>query len=73
MRQNLLRETWTDLDSYELRLLLRERLGGGPGQYDGNDDKLYLPLARTEPRLVLTFVGRKIATVEPGAAFDAAE
>src|SRR2546428_1075572 len=42
-------------------------------QYDGNDDKLYLPLARTEPRIVLTFAGSKIATVEPGAAFDAAE
>jgi hypothetical protein len=32
---NLLRDTWTDLDSDELRLLLRERFPPGHGQYDG--------------------------------------
>src|SRR5208282_3151200 len=56
-----------------LRLLLRERFGGGPGQYDGDDEKLYLPLARGESRIVLTFADNKIAAVEPGEAFDLAE
>jgi hypothetical protein len=70
---NLLSERWTGLDSDELRLLLRERFGGGLGQYDGDDGKLYLPLARDESRIVLTFVDNKIAAVEPGEAFDPAE
>jgi hypothetical protein len=70
---NLLNESWTDLNSDELRLLLRERFGGGPGQYDGDDEKLYLPLARGESRIVLTFADNKIAAVEPGEAFDPAE
>lgn len=70
---NLLRESWTDLNSDELRLLLRERFGGGPGQYDGDDKKLYLPRARGESRIVLTFADNKIAAIEPGEAFDPAE
>jgi hypothetical protein len=70
---NLLSESWTDLDSDELRLLLRERFGGGLGQYDGDDEKLYLPLARGESRIVLTFAHNKIAAVEPGEAFDPGE
>ena len=70
---NLLSERWTGLDSDELRLLLRERFGGGLGQYDGDDGKLYLPLARDESRIVLTFVDNKIAAVEPGEAFDRTE
>ena len=47
MTANLLSETWTNLDSSELSLLLNMRIGG-PGQYDGrsnNSNKLYLPLA----------------------------
>ena len=40
---NLLSESWTDLDPGELRLLFRERFGGGLSQYD--DGKLHLPLA----------------------------
>jgi hypothetical protein len=70
---NLLSESWTDLDSDELRLLLRERFGGSLGQYDGDDEKLYLPLARGKSRLVLTFADNKISAVEPGEAFDPAE
>ena len=70
---NLLSKSWTDLDSDELRLLLRERFGGSPGQYDGDRKKLYLPLARSESRIVLTFADNKIAAVEPGEAFDSAE
>jgi hypothetical protein len=71
--QNLLSETWVDLDSDELRLLLRERFGPGLGQYDGDDGKLYLPLARAQSRIALTFDGNAIVTVEPGQAFDDAE
>src|SRR3984893_11099987 len=57
----------------KLRLLLRERFGPGVGQYDGDDDKLYLPLARAQSRIALTFKGSKIVAVEPGQAFDATE
>jgi hypothetical protein len=73
MPLNLLGENWTDLDSDELRLLLRERFGPGLGQYDGDDDRLYLPRAREQSRIALTFDESKIIAVEPGQAFDAAE
>jgi hypothetical protein len=50
MNKNLLRETWTNLDSFELRLFLDNRIGG-PGQTDRersrNPNTLYLPLARS--------------------------
>jgi hypothetical protein len=72
---NLLHETWTNLDPYELRLLLDKHFGG-PGQYDrelGDPGKLYLPLARSECRVALTFRKKKIVAIEPGPAFDAAE
>jgi hypothetical protein len=75
MVENLLRESWANLDSHELRLLLDARIGG-PGQYDGRDanpNKLYLPLARASCRVALTFRGKKIVAVEPGPAFDATE
>jgi hypothetical protein len=75
MAENLLRETWTNLDSHELRLLLDKRIGG-PGQFDGRDtnpNKFYLPLARDSCRVVLTFKAKKIIAIEPGQAFDAAE
>jgi hypothetical protein len=71
--QNLLEATWTDLDSDELRVLLQHRFGNSLGQYDGDDGKLYLPAAGGQSRIALTFEGAKIATVEPGAAFDANE
>jgi hypothetical protein len=71
--QNLLSEAWTDLDSDELRLLLGERFGPGLGQYDGDDGKVYLPLARAQSRIALTFDGNEIVAVEPGEAFNAAE
>ena len=73
MPRNLIEPTWTDLDSDELRLLLRERFDGGRGQYDGDDEKLHLPAAGARSRIVLTFADSKIASVEPGVAFDAAE
>ena len=71
--QNLLKETWIDLDSDELRLLLSKRFSPGHGQYDGDDGKLYLPLARAQSRIVMTFDGNEIVVVEPGRAFDVAE
>jgi hypothetical protein len=76
MAENLLRETWANLDSQELKLLLDKRIIGGTGQFDGretNPNKFYLPLARSCCRVVLTFQDKKIIAVEPGPAFDAAE
>jgi hypothetical protein len=75
MATNLLRPGWRDLDSRELRILLGERIGG-PGQYDGREtapDRIYLPLAGAQSRVVLTYGDRRIVSVEPGQAFDAAE
>src|SRR5262249_16530409 len=72
MTNNLLRETWADLDQADLRLLLRERIGD-PGQYDGNPPVLHLPLAREKCRVSLTSKGAKIVAIEPGAAFETVE
>lgn len=72
---NLLTKNWANLDSFELRLLLDKHIGG-PGQYDDRSDnpnKLYLPLARSSCRIALTFRDKRIANIEPGPAFDAAE
>jgi hypothetical protein len=71
--QNLISPTWVDLGSDELRLLLLERFDHSPGQYDGNDRKLYLPRARAQSRIALTFDGNEIVAVEPGQAFEDAE
>ena len=57
MAPNLLRPTWGQLNTHELRILLAERVGR-PGQYDGreaNPNRLYLPLAGSQCRVVLTF------------------
>lgn len=73
--ENLLRETWTNLDTYELRLLLDSRIGG-PGQFDDQDanpNTFYLPRARASCRVVLTFRKNKIIAVEKGPTFDVAE
>ncbi|MEX0697319.1 MAG: hypothetical protein WD099_07230 [Dongiaceae bacterium] len=75
MTNNLLRDSWADLDSDELRVLLNERIEG-LGQYDNrsnNPNKLHLPLAGSSCRISLTFHGKKIVAIEPGPAFDAAE
>ena len=71
--QNLISQTWADLDSDELRVLLRERFGHSLGQYDGDDGKLYLPGAGAQSRIALTFDGNEIVVLEPGQAFDDAE
>jgi hypothetical protein len=71
---NLVRETWNNLDSGELRKLLHERFGYTLGQYASDDDpRLYLPEAGPQSRIALTYKGSKIAAIEPGQAFDAAE
>lgn len=75
MPANLLRPTWGNLDSHELRLLFTERIGG-PGQYDdqqANPNQLFLPLAGDSCRVILTFRGRQIEAVEPGNSFDRAQ
>jgi hypothetical protein len=75
MVENLLRETWANLDSHELKLLLEKHIGG-PGQFDDretNPNKFYLPQARASCRVELTFQDKKIVAVKPGPAFDAAE
>jgi hypothetical protein len=45
MAENLLRDSWADLDQADLRLLLQERFGHR-GQYDGDENIIHLPLAR---------------------------
>jgi hypothetical protein len=73
LAENLLRDTWADLDQADLRLLLQERIGR-PGQYDGDDENvIYLPLAREQCRVSLTYKGAKIVAIEPGPAFDRQE
>src|SRR5262245_36297992 len=75
METNLLRKTWTQLDSHELRLLLHQRIGG-PGQYndrDTNPHRIHLPLAGTDCRVTLTYSDQRIASVEPGPSFDRCE
>jgi hypothetical protein len=73
MIANLLSETWENLDYFELRHILDARIGC-PGQYDGlSTNKLYLPLAGSSCRIVLTFRDKKIVAIEPGPTFDAAE
>jgi len=72
MARNLLRATWAQLDSHDLRLLLDRRIGG-PGQYNGresNPHRIHLPLAGSECRVTLTYSDRAITSVEPGPAFD---
>jgi hypothetical protein len=75
MATNLLRPAWGHLDSGELLILLHERVGS-PGQYDSRDantNRLYLPLGGAQCRVVLTFHGQEIISVEPGGGFDPAE
>ncbi len=73
MTGNLLRDTWASLDSAELRLLLSERISG-PGQSDGqNRNMLYLPLADSTCRIVLTLRDGKISSIASGQAFNVGE
>jgi len=75
MTTNLLPDSWSHLDTGELRILLDERIGG-PGQYDDrttNPDTLYLPLGGDSCRVALRFRNGRIAVITPGPAFDAGE
>ena len=72
MAENLLRDSWADLDQADLRLLLQEQIGR-PGQYDGDENVIHLPLAREQCRVSLTYKGAKIVAIEPGLAFDRQE
>jgi hypothetical protein len=51
--ENLLRDSWADLEQGELRVVLKEHITGGLGQYDGGLDVFYLPLAREQCRVAL--------------------
>lgn len=73
MPENLLQPGWSRLDTYELRLLLDEYIGG-PGQFDDrakNPNKFFLPSADPPAQVVLTFRGDEITAIEQGPAFDA--
>ena len=72
MAENLLRDSWADLDQADLRLLLQEQIGR-PGQYDGDENVIHLPLAREQCRVSLTYKGAMIVAIEPGLAFDRQE
>ena len=72
MAENLLRDSWADLDQADLRLLLREQIGR-PGQNDGDENVIHLPLAGEQCRVSLTYKGAKIVAIEPGPAFDRQE
>jgi hypothetical protein len=69
MAENLLRESWADLDQADLRLLLQEQIGR-PGQYDGAENVIHLPVAGQQCRVSLTYKGANIVAIEPGLAFD---
>jgi hypothetical protein len=73
---NLLRDTWADLDQADLRLLLKERIaedGFSHGQYDSDENMIHLPLAGEKCRISLTYKGAKIVAIRPGAVFDRQE
>ncbi len=73
MVANLLRTSWADVDSYELRLLLNVQIPG-PGQsYEDATTKLHIPTAGALCRLILTYEDNKITCIERGTAFDADE
>jgi hypothetical protein len=72
MTENLLRDSWADLDQADLRLLLQERIGR-PGQYDGDENVIHLPLAGEQSRISLTYRGARIDAIKPGLAFDPRE
>src|SRR5262249_15657107 len=72
MSKNLLKNEWASLDSDELKILLNHRIGG-PGQIDPTESKVFLPLAGSVCRLVLTYRGTEIVEIKPGSAFDSDE
>jgi hypothetical protein len=75
MAENLLNPAWKDVEPGELKFILLERIGK-PGQYNdraANPYDFYLPLAGSTCQVKLTFSkNRRIASIEPGPAFDKA-
>ena len=73
---DLLKSSWSNVDTGELRFILYERIGR-PGQYRdraNNPGKFYLPLADSTCRVELTFSeDKQLVAIEPGPAFDAAQ
>lgn len=72
MPQELLKGEWRGINSYDLRLLLEDRIGG-PGQRDrerASPDVLFLPLAREACRVAVEFDSTGIVSISPGEAFD---
>ncbi|MDB6158090.1 MAG: hypothetical protein JWO04_1796 [Gammaproteobacteria bacterium] len=72
--ENLIQPQWRVLDSFDLRGLLEDRVGG-VGQTTGKlgDDRLFLPVWGNQCRVVLEFDGNRISKIERGPAFDSAE
>jgi hypothetical protein len=71
--ENLIRETWANLDPHELRLLLNHRIIGCDSERKVNPAKLYFPASGNSCRIVLTYRDKKIVAIEPGPAFDICE
>ena len=75
MAKNILPPSWSDLDSHEIRLLLKERIGGH-GQYDTEitgSTVIHIPAAREQCKLSLKYRDGRITTISTGPAFDKAE
>jgi hypothetical protein len=74
MSDSLLREEWSGVDSAELMILLKERIGGS-GQVDREvkPEKFYLPLAGPTNRVAITYKKGLVVRIEAGPAFDTAE
>ena len=71
MTSNLLIDRWAELPSDELRLLLRETIGGlGQIEKEDSQKKLYIPEGRNRCKVVLTYTDHKITKIEPGPAFS---
>jgi hypothetical protein len=73
MTFNLLSKAWSNLDSFELRLLLDKRIEHLGQLGEAPTNKLYLPCAGSSCRIVLLYRDKKIVAIEPGPAFDATE
>ncbi len=72
---NLLSDKWVNIEQHELMFILENYIGG-PGQYYGrinNPNKFYLPLAESLCKIILTYKGKKLISIEPGPAFDSNE
>jgi hypothetical protein len=67
---NLFKPEWTSLESDDIRTLIENRIGR-PGQINGSDKRLFLPVWGKQCRLILGFSSNQISKVNAGPAFDA--